>query len=487
LDAVEQVCDDTQLAPAYLIDVLASLIDKSILIREDHDGTTRYRMLETLREYGAHRQAERREHDKIARRHRDYYATMAAHAEAAWTGPEQLRWARTLTREHANIQAAMEYCLREPAEVAAAQELAAHLWFFWIACGLLREGRYYLDRALDRGGEGRPRRWALWACAFAAGSQGDLDTAEDLARQCHTDANAAGDAQLATYATEAQAMTLAVRGDLDRAVELMHECLTYYHNLDRIDAGLLRTQPMLGVTLVMRGDLDAALALAPHSQQLCERLGERWQRSYVDYFVGMALRGKNQATRAVEHLAAAIETKHQFHDIVGIVMCLEPLAGAHADLHDAARAARLLGAAEQLRHSYGLSTLAAPFHTSEYQRAEQQARHLLGTQQYERAFHHGRSMNLDQIVACAVTRSQGPQLTAPTSNGPDPLTRRERQAAELVSQGLSNRDIAARLVISTRTAESHVHNIMTKLGFTNRAQLAAWVATYRHDHTPPTG
>jgi predicted ATPase len=287
--AVAQVCDGEQAAPGYLGDVLESLRNKSILIRDESAG--RYRMLETLREYGASRLAEEPDQGQIARRHRDHYAAMAARAEAAWTGPEQLSWARTLTREHANLRVAMEYCLREPAEAAAAQDLAARLWFFWIACGFLREGRYYLDRAVGRGGSGRPRRWALWARAFVAGSMNDLDIADDLARQCHADAAAAGDRQLATYATEVRAMVHAIRGDLDPAVDLMRECLDYYGSLDRLDAGRLRTQPMLGVALVMRGDLDAALALAPECQQLCESLGEQWQRSYVHYFVALALRG----------------------------------------------------------------------------------------------------------------------------------------------------------------------------------------------------
>jgi len=364
----------------------------------------------------------------------------------------------------------MEYCLREPTEVAAAQELASRLWFFWVACGFLREGRYYLDRALNRGGGGRPRRWALWACAFVAGSMSDLEIADELAAQCHADAVAAGDLQLAAYADDARALTLAIRGDFDPAIALMQQTLSYYHSLDHVDLGLLRTQPMLGVTLVMRGDLDAALALAPLCEQLCERLGERWQRSYVHYFVGVALRGNDDATGAVRHLTTAIETKHQFHDVYGLIMCFEQLAGAHADLGDGERAARLLGAVEQLQQSYRLRPSGSPFHSGEYQRAAQHARSLLGAGRYETALRQGRAMDLDALVGYVVTSPRS--RTKPAG---DPLTRRERQVADLVGSGLTNREIAARLVVSVRTAESHVQNVMTKLGFTSRTQLAAWV------------
>jgi predicted ATPase/DNA-binding CsgD family transcriptional regulator len=489
LGAAEDVCDSGGLAAEDLFELIASLIDKSILVRDGQGDAARYRMLETLRDYGAERLAELAETDQIQRRHRDHFATLAERAEAAWTGPDQLRWSQTLNREHANIQAAIEYCLRQPTEVAAGQELAARLWFFWIACGHLREGRYYLDRALARGGEGHPRRWALWACAFVAGSQGDLEVAEALVEQCGAEATATADSQLDTYATETQAMILAIRGDLDAAVARMLQCLAYYRSLDTVDAGLLRTLPMLGVTLVMRGEFDAALELALECQQLCERLGERWQRSYVDHFVGLALHGKQDPARAVEHFAAAIETKHQVHDIVGLLMCIEPLAGATADLGDGPRTATLLGAAEQLRQAFGLSSSGSSLHSAEHRRAEQRARELLTTAKYERAFTDGQAMNLDETVAYALTgiRPQPPHLESASAPPADPLTPREMQVAELVGQGLTNREIAARLVISTRTAESHLEHILAKLGFVNRTQLAAWITTRGQQHQRPDG
>jgi len=475
LDAAEDVCTGGPVAGGDVLDLITALIDKSVLISEDEGESTRYRLLETLRQYGADRLAERGEAEQIAGRHAAHFATLVRRAEAAWTGADQLRWARTLQREHANLQVAIEHHLSGPTEVAAAQELLARLWFFWIACGHLREGRYYLDRALARGGGGRPRRWALWACGVVACGQGDLTVADTLVSRCRDEAVDHGDDQLATYAVEAQAMIQAIRGDVEPAIARMHECLTYYRGLDHVDAGLLRTLSLLGITLVMRGDLDAALNLAPQCQELCERLGERWQRSYVDYFTGLARLGQHEPVRAVEHLTAAIAAKHQFRDVVGLVMCLEPLAGATVDLGEAARTARLLGAAQQLWDRFGLPLFGSPIHSAEHQRTEQRARGLLTADEYERAFRDGRLMGLDEIVsyALAATRRMPPDPTPPSPA--DPLTRRERQVAELVGQGLTNRQIAARLVISTRTAESHVHKVMSKLGIANRTQIAAWI------------
>ncbi|MEJ3745978.1 LuxR C-terminal-related transcriptional regulator [Actinomycetes bacterium KLBMP 9797] len=464
LDALDDVCAGGELATDDLEALVTTLTEKSIITTE----RGRYRMLETLRDYGAERLVELAEADRVARRHRDHYAALAARAAAAWVGPDQLAWFRTLNREHANLQAAIEYGLREP---ETAQELAANLWFFWIACGFLREGRYYLERALASGGTGRAHRRALWACAFVTGSQGDLDVAEALVRQCRAEATAAGDTRLETYAMETYAMILAIRGELDAAVHHMRACAAYYRTLDELDAGLLRTLPMLGVTLVMRGDPDAALELAPECQELCARLGERWQRSYVDHFVGLALRGKGEPARAAARLSAAIATKHQFHDIVGLVLCVEPLAGATAELGDGARAARLLGIAEGLRQAFGLPDVGSRFHVAERRRAEERARALPPPPHFEREWRAGCALDLDEAVAYA--------LASPPDRGP--LTPREREVAALVGQGLTNREIAGRLVISTRTAESHVHHILTKLGFVRRAQLAAWIAGQEPD------
>ncbi|HKS97884.1 MAG TPA: LuxR C-terminal-related transcriptional regulator [Rugosimonospora sp.] len=454
---------------------LESLVHKSILTREPDTRPARYRMLDTIRDYGAQRLAEQGQADRLRRRHRDHYAALARRAEAAWTGPEQVRWYRELHREHRNVQAAIEYCLREPAELGTGQELIAHLWFFWIACGYLREGRYYLERALALGGTGRPRRWALWAGAFVAGCQGDLAVADALVEQCRAGAAASGDGQLLRYAAETRAMVLAIRGDVDAGVATMRDCIAAYRALAELDVGLLRTMPMLGVTLVMSGDLDGALALAPECLALCERLGERWQRSYVDYFTALALRGKGDPVRAVAHLARAVRTKHRCHDVVGLVMCLEPLAGAVADLGEGERAARLLGATQELWRMVGLPSFGSPYHAGVRAGTERRARELLSPAAYERAFAEGREMDLDATVGYALTGTR-PAPPEPARTAAAPLTLRETQVAGLVREGLTDRQIARRLAISPRTAESHVRHSLAKLGFANRTQLAAWMA-----------
>ncbi len=109
---------------------------------------------------------------------------------------------------------------------------------------------------------------------------------------------------------------------------------------------------------------------------------------------------------------------------------------------------------------------------------ERQIRDAIGDAAFAEAFAHGQTLALDDTFAYALEEEPG--TPAPPDEPPTPLTRREQQVAELVADGLSNKEIAARLVIARRTAEGHVERILRKLGFSSRAQLAAWVTERRH-------
>jgi non-specific serine/threonine protein kinase len=110
-----------------------------------------------------------------------------------------------------------------------------------------------------------------------------------------------------------------------------------------------------------------------------------------------------------------------------------------------------------------------------HEECERSARRMLTAHTFEECRQHGGAMDIDSAVAYAL----GEQPEKPTSPDSPRLTKREQQVAELVAEGLTNKAIAARLVISQRTAQGHVEHILTKLGFTSRAQVAAWVVEER--------
>ena len=155
--------------------------------------------------------------------------------------------------------------------------------------------------------------------------------------------------------------------------------------------------------------------------------------------------------------------------------CVEVLAWITARQGRFRRAAGLLGAADRAQTDLGRPTLVEQVLIAGHDSCVQQTRANLGHTAYLDAFGRGRALPLADAIAYALDERRS-TTPPPPSGGTTPLTRRERQVAELVAQGLTNKEIAARLVIARRTAEGHVERVLVKLGLTNRTQLAAWLA-----------
>jgi non-specific serine/threonine protein kinase len=168
---------------------------------------------------------------------------------------------------------------------------------------------------------------------------------------------------------------------------------------------------------------------------------------------------------------------------VELMACVTADAGGSAGLR---RAAMLLGAADRIWRDFGLTKLRdAPLHWDPHRRCEATVRAGLGDPAFQAAFTHGAEMQTADACAAIIGTDAGkPPATGPGDAQPlTRLTAREQEVADLIAGGLTNREIAAKLVVSTRTAESHVQNILIKLGFTSRAQIAPHLAAARRpDH-----
>ncbi|MEJ3749131.1 LuxR C-terminal-related transcriptional regulator [Actinomycetes bacterium KLBMP 9797] len=490
LAAAERVCADDRLPADGLVDVVAGLVDKSILLRAGDAGaggatTARYRLLDTIREYGARLLDGAGERDRLRRRHRDHYLALARDFGAAWCGPDQVAWCRRLRQEHANLRAALDYCVTTPAELGAGLEMAGALGPYWMACGFLREGRHYLDRALAlRPPPGRALTTALWVCAWIAAPQGDLAAASARLAQCRQYAEELDDPVALGWVASLAGAVAMIRGDLAGAVAWCQRSAERHRRGGDPGLGLLSALTTEAITLAVAGEYDRALAVTEDIRVVCDRHGERWIRAYADYVSALAEVARGDHAAADGHARAALRTLRELADSLGTAMALDVLAAVAAARGAAHRAARLLGAAHRVWHTFGLPQFGAPDFVAARQHAERRARAALGDQPYAAAFASGRALDHDAALAYALDERPTVSAVAPAAVWA-PLTRREREIAELIAAGLTDARIADRLAISRRTAESHVDHVRTKLGFTNRAQIAAW-ATIRRAAEDPT-
>ncbi|WP_216591417.1 LuxR C-terminal-related transcriptional regulator [Streptomyces brasiliscabiei] len=540
LAAAEAVCagEDTgtgeRIAPCAVLDAVAGLVDKSVLVREEHAGQVRYRLLVSLRDYGLEKLHDLGGATETRRRHRDHFARLGAEYEQAWFGPDQAEITERIRIDQDNFRAALDFCLTTPGEAQHGLRLAAGLWFHWVAGGIWGEGRHWMDGALLAGARpdaGLTR--AMWAGALT--SLVHSRSAAVLAGLDPVRTAAAADAELRVPAPPPVPAGALAPG---RA-----RASTAFVVLTRVE---------LACTLVSRGRAAEAIPLCAEAVALCEAHGEQWARSWALRTLALAHWSAGSPARAAEHARACLRLPYTVRQHQSLARTLDLLAAAEALAGDAERAGVLRGAVDRIWHDIGGNPM-DDRRPGSPRAADQHARRALGDQAYALAQRRGGRLTPEQAVAYALgepgegtasgvrtggrreapaprtggrrtapataqgaegrrggpptgaaegaalardfrhvppgapdgslpagsaahapapVRNQAP-VTAPVVD-PVPLTRRELQVAALVAQGRTNKQIADHLVIARRTAEGHVERILVKLGFHNRSQVAAW-------------
>ena len=180
-DAAEQVCAGREIEDWEILDLLSGLVDKSLVAHEEQEGHTRYRLLETVRQYAAEKLQTHTEKQQVQQKHQDYYLTLAQEADAQLTGPQQAAWLDQLEKEHDNLRAALN---RQANDTSLC--LAASLWRFWEIRGYFSEGREQLARLMAQPNcEQATTDWAdaLRGVGTLAWAQGDYPSAQDNFQQ----------------------------------------------------------------------------------------------------------------------------------------------------------------------------------------------------------------------------------------------------------------------------------------------------------------
>jgi len=482
LDGVESVCTDEQLDAGEMFDVLASLVDKSIVTAEQRDEGIRYHLPETLREYARERLSEE-DWQTLARRHRDWCRELVDRASAGWFTSHQVDLFTRLRREHANLRSALGFCLGEPEEAAAGLAMASALRFYWLMSGSLSEGRHWLDRLLDHHPtQDLTRLDALRVNGHIATLLNDYGGADLLLEEARKLSEALGDRASAAGVTQVCGLAALFQGDAEKAAALLGSALSEHVTLgDQASAAYDGVQ--LALATVLLGDHARALELIEESLRICEPSGENWTTALALFALCVEACRKGDQERAVDAGRRSIQLRRELNDRRSIGLSFEALAWSAAAGGDAVRAARLFGAAQAVQEAIGTSLKALGHLAELHDVYEPVARKALSDAAYEREFRAGLEQAFDDAVAYALggeaTRTDQAPSAAPDVGAAAGLTKREREIAGLVARGMSNKEIAAALVISQRTAEGHVEHILAKLNFTSRTQVATWVARQR--------
>jgi predicted ATPase/DNA-binding CsgD family transcriptional regulator len=478
LHAAEAVCAGHDLPADNILDHVDHLVAKSVLVAEEHDGEKRYRLLDTIRQYGRDRLAERGGDAELRRRHRDFYLRMAERSVSEWCGPWQARWLSRLRAEHANMRSALEFCISDPHEAQVGLRLAGVLRFHWVMGGFLSEGRHWLDQALELGAEPTPQRAdALWVAAWVALLQGDMREATRRLAECRQLADQLGDPLVGGEVARFSGLAAVFRGDNDAALPLLETAIGVLESAGDADAVIL-TLYHVAVAASLLGESDRARAACQRAIGISDACGERWARSWVLW--GLALDGwlQGDLVSAAGVARESLTIKTEFDDRLGAALSVELLAWIAASRGQFEHAARLLAAAGAIWRSLGTSIAAfGPQRAGFHDDSERRVLRGMSERAYRAAVAEGARLTVDQAIAFALEDGRAPSRA--TAGADEPLTRRQLEIANLVAEGMSNRQIAERLVVSLRTVDGHVEQILARMGFTRRAQIAAWVAEQR--------
>ncbi|WP_230396724.1 ATP-binding protein [Streptomyces blattellae] len=468
LSAAEAVCTGDGIGRDEVLDLLDQLVVQSIVLPTEREGLPRYRLLESIRQYGRERLAESGEEQRILRRHHDFYLAFAEGIADGWYGPRQREGLARLRAEQADLRAALDRSSDPQATLA----LAAALRFHWCDGGFLGEGRHWLDRALAAAPEPTPARVrALWAAAWVAVMQRDHAAARQWLDEAAELGERLDDPVVCAHVQSLRGTLALFSGRLEEAVPLLDEAV----------AALTGTGEIIGAvySLTLMAAAQAHLG-DPRTTQTCgqamaiaEAHDERLARAHAQWTLGYDAWRRGELDEAAALIRTALEAERGFNGYVRVALMLDQLAWVTAARGDHRRAGRLLGTARALWRDIDTPIFTFGPHLAEqHDRCEEDVVRALGPAAYAKALAEGAGhRGPDDAIAYALRTTAEPPAPVPS---PCPLTPREREVAELVAEGLSNRQIASALGRSPRTVDGHVQNILGKLDFVCRVQIASW-------------
>jgi predicted ATPase/DNA-binding NarL/FixJ family response regulator len=472
LEDVESVCAPDDVPATEVLDLLSSLVEKSLVMREDATGRACYRLHETMGEYAGLKLREAGEQAATERRCAEYYRSRCQQSsmEARHRLVEWLEW---MDLEIDNVRSILQRSLGN-GDVGLGIELATFMWWYWTTRATT-EGVRWLDAILASGrGDPTAQGWPLFVRGFLAVLQADPTTARPVLRHAVEVARATHQVQLLSQSLSMASIAEIWAGDRASATRLLDEARVLTAGLDDVPAtlGFLQAQALNGFSA---GDLDAVRSAASDGVRLSREAGDLYVLDMMLLNLGLAALTAGDLDGSKQLLVEGLRIAHQIDDRVAQFLWLAAF-GYHAVSSGQARlGAQLLGAAHTMRTEVGASVNA--IFVALLARAEESATAALGPAKYQAEYKAGTRLSRDAARALAL--GEAPRAAGPTSDAgwAQLLASREADVARLVAHGLTNKEIGMRLLISERTVESHVRSIMNKLGHNSRAQIASWMSS----------
>lgn len=472
LEAAETVCSGAGLARDDVLDVLADLVDRSLVTRDLAADEPYFRMLETIRQYGVAKLAAMGRRTTWERRHRDWFSARARAFWSAWVGPDQPRLMQGVRRDFPNYQAVLEHACARPAESPRALRMVVDLENYWVVAGAFAEASHWADAALAPGrGTDSERIEALSLCAYFWAAQREFERADARVAEAVTLAERCSDPISTGYLNHGRGTIAMLKGDPAAAVEPLEAAIATFKAAGRLNT-LLESMVVLSLCLTLIGRSERARSLIAEALTLTESTGESALRAFALWTLGRDALQHHDLDRAEELQRTSLELRWSLRDRQGVALNLEAMAAIATARSDTTRAGTLLGVAGHLWRFSGASAMAAPYLAAHRDLNEQITAGTRKDRVFVDAYLRGQSLPIEEAITLALS---APAPEPAPARAASPLTAREEEVAGLVGQGMTNQEIADRLFISLRTAQGHVENILRKLGLSSRTQVAAWV------------
>jgi predicted ATPase/DNA-binding CsgD family transcriptional regulator len=478
IGAAEAVCAGGELDQDQILDLIGGLVDRSILVMMQRGSRGRYRLLETMRLYGAERLREAGETHELQRRHAAWCVEHLKDGDRPmWASAGRIDVLDDLDIDWANVEAALDFCAGSAIDAATGLRIATNLWIYWLTRGRYRMGRRHLEIFLAMAPPTDPSyAMALWASGWLAQATGDHDDALVRFEQARQVSEEAGAHDQLTYALMGLGVVRLRRGEVEEALGLLAASRETSLRIGDPVGRSFAIWPF-AIVLSAAGQAAEALTLTEEALGAIAQFGDTVLRGVLDTVLGIAQWQLDAVEAAGRTLTEAVRLQDRLGHRWGLVTSVEGLAWVEASARRFERAARLQGAVGSLWQELGISP--APFWQVHRERCEAVVRAELGDSRYRACLEQGLALSRVEQVALALGAPVS-AVEAPARKQDDgfTLSARELEVARLVADGLSNPAIAGTLFISVPTVKTHVSHILQKLTLDSRVQLAGWVANH---------